>query len=256
MTKRIIPCLDIRDGRVVKGKKFKNIQDVAEPVELAKQYEADLADVLFLLDISGSDRTAFLQIVRDIRAALSIPIYVGGGVRSVEDVVATLDAGATKVSITSAAIERPELLAEACSVVGGDRIVLSIDAKEVAPNKWHAFTQGGKKDSGRDVVEWAQFGESAGVSEILLNSIDTDGVKDGFHLALNMAVQEAVAIPVIASGGAGAIEHFYEVLAGGYADAALAASVFHYGEFTIREVKRYLNDREVEVKTSYDQKME
>src|SRR5690625_1653551 len=159
MNKRIIPCLDIRDGRVVKGKKFKNIQDVADPVSLAKRYERDLADVLFLLDISGTDQTAFLQIVRDIRAATSIPLYVGGGIRSVEDVTATLDAGATKVSITSAAIERPELLPEACSVVGGDKIVLSIDAKEVAPNKWHAFTQGGKKESGRDVVERAQFGE-------------------------------------------------------------------------------------------------
>lgn|SRR5690625_1469235 len=249
MMKRIIPCLDIRDGRVVKGKKFQNVQDVAEPVELAKQYEADRADVLFLLDISGDDRATFLQIVREIHVALSIPLYVGGGIRTVEDVVTAIEAGATKVSITSAAIERPELLAEACSVVGGDKVILSIDAKEVADGKWHAFTRGGREDSGRDVIEWAQFGERAGVSEVLLNSIDTDGVKDGFHLALNKAVQESIGIPVIASGGAGSIEHFYEVLAGGYANAALAASVFHYGEFTIREVKQYLAERGVNVKT-------
>lgn len=248
MTKRIIPCLDIRNGRVVKGKKFQNIQDVAEPVELAKRYEKELADVLFILDISGSDREHFLRIVRDINRSVMIPLYVGGGIRSVEDAVKTLDAGATKVSITSAALDNPELLAEVCHIVGGDKVVLSIDAKEVAANKWHAFTSGGKEDSGRDVIEWAKFGERVGVSEILLNSIDTDGIKDGFHLALNRAVQEAVSIPVIASGGAGQVEHFYELLANDYANAALAASVFHYEQFTVRDVKRYLTSRGVNVK--------
>src|SRR5699024_8731009 len=177
-------------------------------VELAKRYEKELADVLFILDISGSDREHFLRIVRDINRSVMIPLYVGGGIRSVEDAVKTLDAGATKVSITSAALDNPELLAEVCYIRGGDKVVLSIDAKEVAANKWHAFTSGGKEDSGRDVIEWAKFGERVGVSEILLNSIDTDGIKDGFHLALNRAVQEAVSIPVIASGGAGQVEHF------------------------------------------------
>lgn len=240
MQKHIIPCLDIRDGRVVKGKKFKDIQDVAQPLELAKQYEQDGADVLFLLDISGDDRESFLQIVRDIRAATTLPLYVGGGIRNANHVGETLAAGATKVSITSAAIAEPELLEEASEQYGGDKIILSIDAGAIAKNTWHAFLRGGKEDSGLDVIEWAKHGERAGVSEILLNSIDTDGVKSGYNLALNKAVTEAVSIPVIASGGAGTIEHFTTVLNGGYAASALAASVFHYGEIAIRDIKQAL----------------
>lgn len=247
MTKRIIPCLDIRDGRVVKGKKFKDIQDVADPLTLAKKYESDGADVIFLLDISGKDRKRFLEIVRTIRKELSLPLYVGGGIRSVEDVEDVLAAGATKASITSAAIQHPELLKESVDAVG-DKIVLSIDAKQVAESTWHAFVQGGKKDSGRDVIEWATFGEASGVSEILLNSIDTDGVKDGFHLPLIRAVKKAVSIPIIASGGAGEMEHFKTVLTAGKADAALAASVFHYDLFSILELKNFLLKAGVDVK--------
>lgn len=237
MQKRIIPCLDIRDGRVVKGKKFKDIQDVAHPLELAKKYEKDGADVLFLLDISGDDRETFLQIVRDIREATTVPLYVGGGIRNIDHVGETLQAGATKVSITSAAITNPELLKDAVRKYGSEKIILSIDAGEVSHGKWHAFTSGGKTDTGLDVIEWAKQGEQAGVSEILLNSIDTDGVKDGYNLALNKAVTDAVSIPVIASGGAGTIEHFTTVLTNGYAASALAASVFHYEEINIRDIK-------------------
>lgn len=240
MEKRIIPCLDIRDGRVVKGKKFKDIQDVAHPLDLAKKYEADGADVLFLLDISGDDRETFLQIVRDIRKATELPLYVGGGIRNVDHVGETLAAGATKVSITSAAISNPDLLKDATKEHGKERIILSIDAGAVDENRWHAFTRGGKEDSGLDVIEWAKQGEQFGVGEILLNSIDTDGVKAGYNLALNKAVTDAVTIPVIASGGAGTIEHFTSVLKGNYAAAALAASVFHYDEINIRDIKEAL----------------
>lgn len=246
MKKRIIPCLDIRDGRVVKGKKFKDIQDVANPIELAKQYELDDADVLFLLDITG-DRARFLQIVKDIAATIEIPLYVGGGIRTVDDVAAVLDAGAAKASITSAAIDNPHLLKEASDRFGKDSIVLSIDAQKIASNKWHAFTGGGKNDSGLDVVEWAKHGEILGVSEILLNSIETDGVKDGYDLALNKAVTEAVSIPVIASGGAGELEHFMSVLTDGNANAALAASVFHYDEINITDLKEYLLNFDIPV---------
>lgn len=242
LQKQIIPCLDIRDGRVVKGKKFKNIQDVAEPVALAKQYEQDGADILFLLDISGDDREVFLQIVRSIHEATDIPLYVGGGIRTVEHVGETLTAGATKVSITSAAIANPKLLKDAANQYGSEKIILSIDAGKVANQEWHAFTSGGKEDSGLDVIAWAKQGEQFGVSEILLNSIDTDGVKNGFNIPLNKAVTAAVNIPVIASGGAGTIEHFIEVLNGGYAARALAASVFHYDEISLRDLKEALRN--------------
>lgn len=240
MQKRIIPCLDIRDGRVVKGKKFKDIQDVAHPLDLAKKYEKAGADVLFLLDISGDNRETFLQIVRDIRAATTIPLYVGGGIRNIDHIGETLDAGATKVSITSAAITNPELLKDAADKYGTEKIILSIDAGKVSDDEWHAFTSGGKNDTGLDVIEWAKQGEKSGVSEILLNSIDTDGVKNGYNLALNKVVTNAVSIPVIASGGAGTIDHFTTVLNGGYAASALAASVFHYEEIDIRDIKESL----------------
>jgi len=248
LEKRIIPCLDIRNGRVVKGKKFQNIQDVADPVDLARQYELDQADVLFLLDITGGDRQSFLNIVHDIADATEFPLYVGGGIRKVEDVGAVLQAGAEKASITSAAIDRPTLLKDVADMFGGDRIVLSIDAKEVAPNKWHAFTKGGKQDSGLDVIEWAKQGEAYGVSEILLNSIDADGVKAGYDLTLNQTVANAVNIPVIASGGAGELGHFRTILSEGKANAALAASVFHYDEINITDLKEYLLNFDIPVK--------
>ncbi len=247
MKKRIIPCLDVKDGRVVKGKKFQNIQDVADPVELAKQYELDHADELFLLDITGNDRQKFLQIVQDISEAIEIPLFVGGGIRTVNDVEAVLEAGATKASITSAAIENPNLIKEATEKFGQDKIILSIDAKKIAPETWHAFTNGGKNDSGLDVIEWAKQGEDLGASEILLNSIDADGVKEGYDLALNQAVTNDVTIPVIASGGAGDMDHFRTVLTEGNTDAALAASVFHYEEINITDLKEYLLNFDIPV---------
>ena len=246
MKKRIIPCLDIRDGRVVKGKKFENIQDVAEPVQLAKKYEMDHADTLFLLDITGNDRKGFLNIVRDIAEAIDIPLFVGGGIRSLEDLAEVLDAGAAKASITSAAIDNPDLLKQSAAQFP-DRIILSIDAKNVGPNKWHAFTKGGKHDAGLDVVEWAKQGEVYGVSEILLNSIDTDGVKNGFDITLNKNVSDAVKIPVIASGGAGEMDHFRAVLTDGNVEAALAASVFHYEEISITDLKEFLLNFDIPV---------
>lgn len=247
MKKRIIPCLDIRNGRVVKGKKFKDIQDVEDPLTLAKKYEREDADELFILDISGKDRDNFLAIVKEIANSIAIPLSVGGGIRSIDDVEAVLKTGAKKVSITSAAIDNPSLLKEASDKFGSERIVLSIDAKQVADNKWHAFTSGGKTDSGLDVIEWAKRGEQLGVGEILLNSIDTDGVKDGFNIELNRAVNEAVHIPVIASGGAGEMIHFKDVLTDGLANAALAASVFHYDEIVITDLKEYLLNFDIDV---------
>lgn len=247
MKKRIIPCLDIRDGRVVKGTNFKNIADVADPIDLAKQYDVDQADTLFLLDITGKDKAQFLQLVKDIKAAIDMPLYVGGGIRSVADVEAALAAGASKVSITSAAIDNPNLIKEATETCGTDTVVLSIDAKKIADNKWHAFTSGGKKDSGFDVIDWAKRGEELGASEILLNSIDADGVKEGYDIPLNQAVAEAVGIPVIASGGAGEMEHFTTVLSEGKANAALAASVFHYDEINITDLKEYLLNFDIPV---------
>lgn len=245
--KRIIPCLDIRNGRVVKGKKFKDIQDVEDPLTLAKKYEQEDADELFILDISGKDRDNFLEIVKEIADNISIPLSVGGGIRSVDDVAAVLNAGAKKASITSAAIDNPDLLKNAALKFSSERIVLSIDAQQVADNKWHAFTSGGKKDSGLDVIEWAKQGETLGVGEILLNSIDTDGVKDGFNIELNKAVNNAVDIPVIASGGAGEMNHFKDVLTDGLANAALAASVFHYEDIIITDLKEYLLNFDIDV---------
>jgi len=240
MNKRIIPCLDIRDGRVVKGKKFKDIQDVADPVSLAKRYEREQADELFILDITGKDRIQFLNIIKEISTTLSIPLAVGGGIRSPEDVAAVIEAGANKVSITSAAIENPNLLQAVAEKFGSEKVILSIDAKKVRPQKWNAFTGGGNSDSGLDVIEWAKQGEALGVGEILLNNMDTDGVKEGYDIALNKAVAQAVNIPIIASGGAGAMEDFKTVLTAGFASAALAASVFHYEEISIPNLKEYL----------------
>lgn len=248
MTKRIIPCLDIRDGRVVKGKKFQDIQDVASPIDLAKQYEIAQADCLFLLDITGNNRTEFLRIVKEIADETTFPLYVGGGIRTVEDIGAVLQAGAEKASITSAALEQPTFLKEAVDVFGGDKIILSIDAKLVAPNKWHAFTKGGRHDTQIDVIEWSKQGASFGVSEILLNSIDADGVKDGYDLALNQAVTDVINIPIIASGGAGELDHFRNVFNEANVDAALAASVFHYDEIDITDLKEYLLNFDIAVK--------
>ena len=247
MRKRIIPCLDVRDGRVVKGKKFQNVQDVANPIDLAKQYENDQADCLFLLDIGGQNRTDFLQVVKDIASQTTFPLYVGGGIRSIEDIGEVINSGAKKVSITSAAIDQPSFLKEAVDIFGGERIILSIDAKQITPHTWHAFTQGGNQDAGLDAIEWSKQGAAFGVSEILLNSIDADGIKKGYDLSLNKAVSSAVNIPVIASGGAGELHHFRDVLNEGKASAALAASVFHYNEIQITDLKEYLLNFDIAV---------
>lgn len=247
MKKRIIPCLDIRDGRVVKGKKFQDIQDVADPVTLAKRYETDQADALFILDITGQDRGQFLEIVKQISTAIQIPLLVGGGIRTMDDVAAVFESGAAKVSITSAAIDHPELLKEAAEKYGSERVILSIDAGSVGENKWHAFKAGGKIDSKLDAIEWAERGAELGVGEILLNSIDQDGVKSGYNLPLNAAVAEAVNIPVIASGGAGELDDFRAVLTDGKVNAALAASVFHYEEINITDLKEYLLNFNIDV---------
>lgn len=249
MNKQIIPCLDIRDGRVVKGKKFKNIQDIADPISLAKNYEVQGADALFVLDITGKDREAFLKIIREITSKLKIPVTVGGGIRSLNDVHAVIDAGAKKVSITSAAIAEPDLLKRAAEKYGSEKIVLSIDAGRINKTTWHAFTQGGKNDTGLDAIEWAQKGQKLGVGEILLNSIDTDGVKDGYQINLNKAVSEAVSIPVIASGGAGKYEDFRAVFEETNVQSALAASVFHYNEINIRDLKSYLANSAIPVRS-------
>lgn len=249
MTKKIIPCLDIRDGRVVKGKKFKDIQDVADPITLAKSYEKQGADELFVLDITGENRSTFLKIIQDITTELTIPVTVGGGIRTLKDVDDVLDAGANKVSITSAAIAHPDLLKIAAKKHGSEKIVLSIDAGLVSEGKWHAFTQGGKNDTELDVIAWAKKGEALGCGEILLNSIDTDGVKDGYQIELNQAVSNAVSIPVIASGGAGKLEDFRTVFTDTNVQSALAASVFHYNEIKIKELKNYLIKFDIPVRS-------
>lgn len=253
MSSRIIPCLDIREGRVVKGKKFKDIQDVADPILLAQSYEQQGADELFILDITGDNRDVFLKIISDITSQLNIPVTVGGGIRTLKDVDDVLSAGATKASITSAAITRPELLSEATQKYGSNAIVLSIDAGRVG-DKWHAFTQGGKNDTQLDVVEWAKKGVELGVGEILLNSIDTDGVKSGFQIELNSLISNAVNIPVIASGGAGKMEDFSTVFSETNVQAALAASVFHYNEINITDLKEYLGSFDMINNIKFDDK--
>ncbi len=247
MMKRLIPCLDMRDGRVVKGKKFQNIEDVADPVTLAKQYEADGADELFILDITGRDRPQFLSILKEITQAISIPVTCGGAIRTKDDVRDVLDSGANKASITSAALDHPDLIKQISDAFGSERLVLSIDAKQVAEGSWHAFTQGGQHDTKRDVIEWAKTGQALGAGEILLNSIDRDGIKDGYALDLNQAVSDAVSIPVIASGGAGTLEDFKRVFTETKVSAALAASVFHYGEIQLTDLKAYLREFEIDV---------
>ena len=249
MTKRIIPCLDVKDGRVVKGAKFQNLVDVSDPIRLAQTYSEHGADELVMYDITASSegRRIAVELVEKIARQVTIPFIVGGGIRSLEDIRQVFQAGADKVSITSASVQNPQLIQEAAEEFGSSRIIAAIDAQEVA-GSWHVFTHGGRVDTGRDAVEWAQELESLGAGEIVLNSIDTDGVRQGYSIDLTRQVAEAVRIPVIASGGAGSMEHFYEVLTAGRADAALAASVFHFGVIDIRELKEYLENRGVPVR--------
>ncbi|MGV9801184.1 imidazole glycerol phosphate synthase subunit HisF [Mycobacterium sp. NPDC003449] len=241
---RVIPCLDVDDGRVVKGVNFANLRDAGDPVELAAAYDAEGADELTFLDVtaSSSGRATMLDVVRRTAEQVFIPLTVGGGVRSVDDVDVLLRAGADKVSVNTAAIARPELLAELSRQFGSQCIVLSVDARTVpagepaTPSGWEVTTHGGRRGTGIDAIEWAGRGAELGVGEILLNSMDRDGTKAGFDLAMLRAVRAAVTVPVIASGGAGAVEHFPPAVVAG-ADAVLAASVFHFRELTIAEVK-------------------
>ncbi|WP_163971783.1 imidazole glycerol phosphate synthase subunit HisF [Oceanobacillus halotolerans] len=250
LAKRIIPCLDVDQGRVVKGKKFQNIQDVADPVELAKKYNKAGADELVFYDITASNegRDIFLDIVENVAAEIAIPFTVGGGIRTVEDIHRVLRAGADKVSINSAAVKNPQLIQDSARKFGSQCIVLSIDAKKSENGTWDVYINGGRKNTGIDAIEWAKRGESLGAGEIVVNAIDTDGEKSGYNVELTKSIADAVNIPIVASGGAGINEHFSTILQDGNADAALAASVFHYSEIEIPSLKNYLNENEITVR--------
>jgi cyclase len=251
LTKRIIPCLDVKDGRVVKGVKFVNLRDAGDPVEAALAYDAQGADELVFLDITASheNRDTMLDVVRRTAEGIYMPLTVGGGIRSVDDVRRLLRAGADKVSLNTAALARPEVIREAAERFGSQCIVVAIDARREGEGRWGVYTHGGRRATGRDAVTWAREATTLGAGEILLTSMDRDGTKDGYDLELTRAIGRAVSVPVIASGGAGSLEHFYEALVEGGADAALAASLFHFGIHTIAEAKAYLRERGVEVRT-------
>lgn len=247
--KRIIPCLDVKNGRVVKGMSFVNLVDAGDPVECAKQYDVQGADELVFLDITASSdsRNITIDMVEKVANTIFIPFTVGGGIRSVDDFNALLRAGADKVSVNSAAVYRPELISEAAYKFGSQCVVAAIDAKR-SGDSWEVYVHGGRTPMGIDAVEWAVKCESLGAGEILLTSMDEDGQKKGYDLALTKAVSERVGIPVIASGGAGALEHFYDAFTKGQADAVLAASLFHFGEIPIPELKKYLNSKNIPVR--------
>ena len=249
-TKRIIPCLDVKAGRVVKGTNFVGLRDAGDPVELAATYDLEGADELVFLDITASveERKAMLDVINKTAGEVFMPLTVGGGISTVDDIRNALRAGADKTSVNSAAVKNPQLSAEGAKLFGSQCIVLAIDARRCGENKWEVYVHGGRTPTGIDAVEWAKQGVALGAGEILLTSMDADGTKNGYDIPLTKAVSEAVNVPVIASGGAGKLEDFYEVLAEGGADAVLAASVFHYKTFTIQEVKEYLRDRGIEVR--------
>lgn len=253
LAKRIIPCLDVTAGRVVKGVQFVNLRDAGDPVEIARRYDEQGADELTFLDITASsdDRDIILHIIEEVAAQVFIPLTVGGGVRSVDDVRRLLHAGADKVSINTAAVANPELIAQAADRYGSQCIVVAIDAKQVADGehpRWEVFTHGGRRPTGLDAVAWAQRMEALGAGEILLTSMDRDGAKTGFDLELTRSIVDAVTIPVIASGGVGNLQHLVDGVKQGGADAVLAASIFHYGEYTIEQAKRYMSAQGVEVR--------
>lgn len=250
LAKRIIPCLDVKDGRVVKGVQFVGLRDAGDPVELAKKYSEQRADELVFLDISASHegRKTMVDVIERTAANITIPFTVGGGINSVDDMRRILRAGADKISLNTAAVLRPELIGEGATVFGSQCIVVAIDARNVGGDRWEVYTHGGRNATGRDVVAWVQEAEALGAGEILLTSMDDDGEKKGFGIELTRRVSESVGIPVIASGGAGAREHFYDVLTEGKADAALAASIFHYEETSIQAVKEYLQTKGVVVR--------
>lgn len=249
LTKRIIPCLDVDKGRVVKGVNFVNIKDAGDPVELAQFYNSEGADELVFLDITASseNRETILSVVREVAKQVFIPFTVGGGIRSVEDIRNILLAGADKVSLNTAAVKNPQLIAEAAHAFGSQCIVLAIDAKREGDN-WKVFINGGRTDTGFDAISWAKEAVEKGVGEILLTSMDKDGTKNGYDIALTRAVSESLSVPVIASGGAGSIDDFIDVFEKGKADAALAASLFHFGQLKVREVKDYLKKANIPVR--------
>jgi len=249
LNKRIIPCLDVKDGRVVKGVNFVSLRDAGDPVDCAKAYDQGGADELVFLDITASHekRKIFLDVVQKTAECVFMPLTVGGGISNVSDIRNLLNAGADKVSINTSAVNDPDLIRQAADKFGAQCIVVAIDAKRIGDH-WEVFTHGGRTATGKDVIKWAKEAQSKGAGEILLTSMDADGTKNGFDLALTREVTAAVSIPVIASGGAGTLEHFYEVFAQGHADAALAASVFHYGEIPIPEVKKFLKQKKVNVR--------
>nr|WP_306767441.1 imidazole glycerol phosphate synthase subunit HisF [Hypnocyclicus thermotrophus] len=249
LTKRIIPCFDVRDGRVVKGKKFQDIKDVEDPVVLAKKYNALGADELVFYDITASfeERKLFTNILEKVASEVFIPLTVGGGINSLEDFSRVLNVGADKVSVNSGAIKNPNLIKKAAEKFGSQCVVLSMDIKKVE-NQWRVFSKGGREDTGIDAIEWAITGEQLGAGELVINSMDTDGVKAGFDLDLLRAISEKVEIPIIASGGAGTMKHFKEVFDIPGVDAGLAASVFHYGEIEIPNLKKYLKEQGVNIR--------
>jgi cyclase len=249
-TKRIIPCLDVKEGRVVKGTNFVSLRDAGDPVELAAFYDRELADELVFLDITASSdgRNTMVDVVRRTASQVFIPFTVGGGIRSVDDIRTMLHAGADKVSLNTAAVKDPGLIAEGAKSFGCQCIVLAVDANRCGAGKWEVVINGGRTPTGLDVMEWIRRGVDLGAGEILLTSMDCDGTKDGYDNELNRAVSELVEVPVIASGGAGTLPHFADALVKGKADAVLAASVFHYGEFSIRQTKEFLRSQGIEVR--------
>ncbi|MEY3410551.1 MAG: imidazole glycerol phosphate synthase, catalytic subunit with HisH [Pseudomonadota bacterium] len=255
LAKRIIPCLDVTDGRVVKGVNFLELRDAGDPVEIARRYDEQGADELTFLDITASsdNRGLILHIIEEVASQVFIPLTVGGGVREVEDVRRLLNAGADKVSINTSAVINPQLVADASDRYGSQCIVVAIDAKQLGVDasgqpRWEVFTHGGRKETGIDAVEWARKMVSLGAGELLVTSMDRDGTKIGFNLGLNKAISDAVDVPIIASGGVGNLQHLVDGVKIGGADAVLAASIFHYGEYTVREAKEYMRDHGIEVR--------
>lgn len=249
-TKRIIPCLDVKDGRVVKGVKFVELRDAGDPVECAKAYDREKADELVLLDITASheNRKTLIHLVEKVAESIYIPFTVGGGISEISQIRDLLRAGCDKVSINTSAVKNSKLIKSAASRFGSQCIVLAIDARRTGENQWKVFTHGGRTETSLDAIAWAKEGEQLGAGEILLTSMDKDGTKEGFDLELLRRISTAVTIPVIASGGAGTLEHFYEAFHQGRADACLAASIFHFGEFKINDVKKYLASRQIPVR--------
>ena len=250
LTKRIIPCLDVKDGRVVKGVKFLNLRDAGDPVEVAQFYDREEADEIVFLDITASfeKRNIMLDVVKQTAETVFMPLTVGGGIRNLEDIRQLLKAGADKVSINTAAVKDIELVKKASEKFGSQCIVVAIDAKRSGKGKWEVYIHGGRTPTGIDAVRWGKKVEKIGAGEILLTSMDKDGTKDGYDIELTRKFSENLNIPIIASGGAGNLEHIYEAFTKGKADAALAASIFHYKEYSIREVKEYLKKRKVSVR--------